>query len=137
MQKIKAKYIGSEEKLYHFRWIDGIIASGWDKATWEAGEVAHLAWIMKRSLNITALSWFTLVRHMLSPTYRDKVLSPSSESLIVAIMKGYEYDIAKHIVMEICNSVMSLDTILAFPYLIIHIYLDEGVPWIPGVDQLL
>lgn len=57
--------------------------------------------IMKGVLNFKAKSWWTLVRHRLSPTMTNNVLSPDRATLVTGIMEGYEIDIAKILMRDI------------------------------------
>lgn len=73
-------------------------------------------------------AWWALVRHHLSPTNGDNILSPNRATLVPKIMKGYEIDIAKIIAREIHDWVVSTETILTFPCLLMQqLCLDEGV----------
>lgn len=37
IRKVKIKYIGTDDKLIHFRWIKGIMATTWKKSPWVEG----------------------------------------------------------------------------------------------------
>lgn len=59
------------------------------------------------------------MRHRLSPTLEDNVLSPYKAALVADIIEGYKIDVGKWIAREIRDRPTNTDTIMAFPYLLI------------------
>lgn len=90
--------------------------------------------ITKGTLSFAAKAWWMLVWHKLSSTKGDNVSIYDRSTLVADIMEGYEIDVAKIIAKEICDQDVSLDTSLAFLYLLRQLFLEEGVPEIPGID---
>lgn len=75
------------------------------------------------------------MHHRLSPISKDNVLSLDRDTLVEVIMEVYESVVAKVISREICDGVVSIDTALAFPCLLMQLYLDQGMSDISRVDQ--
>lgn len=114
IQKIKVNQIGLKKYFAHLRWMHGIIPTEWEEAPQVFGTVGSKSWIMNVSLNLVVKAWQTLPHHILSSTYGDTVMSTDRATLIMGIMKGYKFDIAKRIAMEIYNQVVGPNTVLVF-----------------------
>lgn len=107
----------------------------YEEASWVVGRaVGPSTWITKSSLNFMAKALWMMVCHRLSPMNEDNILSPFQDSMVVGIMEGYEIDLAKLIVREIHNQVVSTNTTLVFSCLLTQICLDQGVPKLSFVD---
>lgn len=64
-------------------------------------------------------------------------MGPYKVALTAGIMSGNEIDVAKWIAQEIRDKKTSTDTVLAFPFLLIQIYLDVGLQKLAGFDRFL
>lgn len=67
-----------------------------------------------------------LVRHRLSTTKGENMLSHDRAALVAGNMKGYDINIAKIIMRDIYNREVSTVTNLEFLYLLTQICLEEG-----------
>ncbi|KAF3684980.1 hypothetical protein FXO38_00027 [Capsicum annuum] len=114
-----------------------IITSAQEEAPRAVGGIKNSSSIKKNSLNFQEKAWWTLIQHRLSPNLLDNVVGPDKASLIVGKISSYENDIAKWIAQEIRDRSNITNTILAFPFLLIQIYLDAGVQEFPGINRFL
>lgn len=64
-------------------------------------------------------------------------MSPDRTTLVVGILEDYKIVIAKIIARGLHNLVVSTDTTLGTPYLLIQICLKEGIPMIFVIDQFM
>lgn len=115
---MKVKYISLEEKISHFQWMARITPIEQEEASWVASKVGSSYYITKESLNFIEKAWWTVLHHMLSPTYGENLLSSNRPTLIISIIEGYEFDVAKWIEIEIHNWMVSPDTVLIFSCLL-------------------
>lgn len=102
------------EKVWHFKWIAGIIAKRCVKVDWVTGGTP----ITKGSLNFTAVFWWSIVCHRLALIANDNTLKLDHTALITCIMSGYALSLARHITKEILKRALKYSTSIPFPCMI-------------------
>lgn len=117
--------------------MDGIIAANKETTSWVVGgQGVNMQQIIKGSLNFVAKAWWQLSRNRLCPTTGDSVLSPV-HTLIAKITIGYDFNVEKFISREIHNWAAGTNVVLAFPFILTQICLEDCVFELPNVDHFI
>ncbi|MCD7465722.1 hypothetical protein HAX54_001810 [Datura stramonium] len=125
--------LSTEDKMLHFQWMANIIAEEKEGAEW----VTSRKPIYKASLNFLSMSWWSIVRHCLTPIVNDNALSGERAALVACIMYEYLLNIPRIIAIEIRERVVKENTTLPFSSLIYQLCMDFGVPFFPDIDHMI